>query len=297
MEIRVTMLGTAGSSPARGRSLPGVAISYEGSVLLFDCGEGTQMQMLKYGTNYSRIEAIFITHAHGDHIIGMAGLVRTIAMNKRAEPLCIFVPKGYESIIKTLIAFDRAMIGYRIDVKGIGAGFVYRGKGFSVRAFRLRHTIAALGYVFREDERRNFVVDKCEKLGIKGEMYGILEKNGRIRVGKKTVRLNDVTTIKEGKKVVYASDSRPVSTTVAAARNADLLIHESSYADSEMELARERGHCTAGEAAAIAKKADAKKLVLTHISARYSSPGTIENDARKIFRNSEVAEDGEVIIV
>ncbi len=297
MEIRVTMLGTAGSSPAMGRSLPAVAIAYEGSVVLFDCGEGVQMQMLKYGTNYSRISAIFITHAHGDHIIGLAGLVRTIAMNKRSEPLLVFVPKGYEDVARTLISFDRAMIGYRIEVRGVASGEVYKGRGFTVSAFRLDHTIPTYGYVFKEDERRNFIVDKCKKLGIKGELHGLLERKGSIRIGKRLVKLSEVTRVREGKKVVYASDSRPSSATVAAAKNADLLIHESSYADAQIDLAKERGHSTAGEAAGIAKRAKAKHLVLTHISARYSSPATIENDARKVFKHSEVAQDGEIIIV
>lgn len=297
MEIKVTMLGTSGSSPARGRNMPSVAITYDGHILLLDCGEGTQMQMLKYGVNSARVEAIFISHAHGDHIIGVAGLVRSMAMNGRQKPLDIFVPKGAEATVKTLLMFDKAIIDYKIDVKGVAPGMVYKGRNFSVKAFRIDHTVTTYGYVFKEDDRRRFIVDKCKKLGIKGEMFSTLEKKGKLMIGKKLVRLNDVTVPQNGKSVVYASDTRPVPATASAARGAELLIHESSYADSEAALAKERKHSTAGEAAKIAKKAGVKALVLTHISARYANTDAIQNDAKKVFRNSRAAVDGEVIIV
>jgi ribonuclease Z len=117
MEIKIVMLGTAGSSPTKVRSLPAVALVYDGEVILFDCGESAQIQMLKYGVNFSRLKAIFISHTHGDHVIGIAGLVRTLALNRRTEPLIIYVPKGYEDVVKSLISFDRAMFSYQVIIK------------------------------------------------------------------------------------------------------------------------------------------------------------------------------------
>ena len=161
MEIKITMLGTSGSSPTKSRSLPGVALTYNGNNILFDCGEGTQMQMIKYGINFSKIIAIFISHAHGDHVIGLAGLVRTMAMNRRSADLDIFVPRGYEKVIKTLILFDKALMTYRINVYGIRSGIVYKARDFTVSAFPVNHTISSCGYVFRENDRRRFIVEKA----------------------------------------------------------------------------------------------------------------------------------------
>ncbi|MDE1851639.1 MAG: ribonuclease Z [Candidatus Micrarchaeota archaeon] len=297
MDIKVVMLGTSGSLPTKSRGLPSAAVIYEGEVVLFDCGEGTQMQMLRYGVNPARIKSIFISHAHGDHIIGIAGLVRSMALNGRKNELMIFVPKGYESVIKSLLSFDSAMLGYPIAVKGIGAGEAYRTKWFSVSSFRLNHTIPTLGYVLKEHDRRKFLKDRCTRLGMKGIMYSELEKRGKITIGKKSVRIEDVTVPRAGKKVVYATDTRPVAATANAAEGAELLIHESSYADREKALAVERKHSTAVEVANLAKKAKVKALLLTHISARYSDAGQLEQEARKIFRNSRAATDGYIITV
>ena len=297
MEIRVTALGTSGSSPTKERSMPSVAITYNGEVLLLDCGEGAQMQMLRYGINFSRINAIFISHAHGDHVIGVAGLIRTLAMNRRNAPLDIYIPKGYERVIRSLIEFDKAFIGYKINIYGISAGRIFKGKGFTVEAFRLNHTIASTGFVFAEDDRRRFIEEKCKRLGIKGEMHSVIEKQGKIRIGKRVISIADVTTLQKGKKIVYASDTRPCKSTEKAAKGADLLIHESSYSENEKALAKERKHSTAMEAALIAKNAHARKLALTHISARYSDAKALENEARKIFKNTSVLKDGDIIII
>lgn len=297
MEIKVTMLGTSGSSPTKKRSMPGIALTYNGGVYLFDCGEASQMQMIKYGINFSRINAIFISHAHGDHIIGIAGLIRTMAMNRRSSDLDIFIPRGYEKTVKALISFDKALMTYKINVHGIGAGRVYRGKGFSVSAFGLNHTIPSCGYVFKEDDKHRFIEDKAKKLGIKGEMYSKLQKNGSMKINGKRITLQSVTRIQKGKAFVYAGDSRPSKATVAASKNADLLVHESSYSSSEKHLAEERKHSTSQEAAQVAKAAKVKRLVLTHISARHSSVDELEKEARKVFKNTKVAEDGDIIIL
>jgi len=292
MIIDITVLGTSGSTPTKSRRMPGVAITYDGAVYLFDCGEGTQMQMIKYRINASRLKGIFITHMHGDHIIGVVGLVRTLALNNREAPLQIYVPKGYEKMMREFITFDNVSIYYKIEIIGVKSGVVYKDDKITISAFRLNHAIPTFGYVFAENERRRFIKEKCAALGIRGAMFGELQRKGSIIVNGKKVYLESVTTAIPGKKIVYASDTRPSSSTVKAARNADLLIHEATYSEADSKKAIERKHSTATEAAQVAKRAAVKALLLVHVSARYRRPNQLQKEAEAIFPNTKVARDG-----
>ena len=290
--FRVVFLGTSGSTPTDLRGLPSVCIEYEGDIVLFDCGEGTQRQMMSNGISFSKVKAIFLSHIHGDHTIGLAGLARTLALNKRESRLDIFVPKGYERAIECLLDFDRTKMGYEIAIRQISGGTVYRGKGYEVKAFRLSHTVPAYGFAFVEERRMRFDRVKAERLGIRGSMYSTLEKNGRIMSNGKMVRITQVAHRQEGRKVVYATDTRPLQATASAARNANLLIHEATYGDALKELARKRMHSTASEAAMIAKRASVNNLILTHISARYRKDGELLGEAKRVFKKTEIAKDG-----
>lgn len=293
--LKITFLGTAGSTPTKFRNLPALALDYNGSVFLFDCGEGTQRQCMYYSVNISRIKAIFLSHIHGDHTIGLAGLLRTLALNKRTEPIYIYIPKGYEKHLLALIGFDMALIPYKLIIKPIKSGTIYKGDKFQVSAFRLAHTVPTYGFVFKEDDKTRFLKQKVKTLGIKGEMFRELLKNKQIKIGKRKIKLGEITFNESGKKVAYATDTRPSSSTVAAAKGADVLILESTYANSEKRLAKERHHSTAIESASIAKKAKAKRLVLVHLSARYRTADQILKEAKKVFANTDVAKDGFVI--
>ncbi len=293
--IEVVVLGSSGSSPAKERQMPCVALRREGEVFLFDCGEGTQMQMLRYGVNAYRIKAIFVSHAHGDHVIGIAGLVRTLALSNRKDPLEIFVPEGQERIVRSLVAFDKAMIGYEVRITGVGSGKIYVGRGFHVRAFRLNHTIPCSGYSFEEEERFRFDAKKAKRLGISGSMFSEIGKRGRLKIKGKVVSLKSVTSTVKGLKIVYAADSRPSKNTEKFAKDADLLIHESSYTEEYRKLALERKHSTAKEAATVALHARAKMLVLVHISTRFKTTEPLLIEASSVFKNTKVAHDGEII--
>ncbi|MGC8676281.1 MAG: ribonuclease Z [Candidatus Micrarchaeia archaeon] len=290
--IEIVALGTSGSTPTKDRHMPSFALIYDGDTLLFDCGEGTQMQMLKFGINPVKVKAIFLSHTHGDHVIGVAGLVRTMSMAGRQDPLLIFVPSGYESTVNNLLVFDKALLRFSIVIKGVKKGKVYEAKPYAVYAFRLNHTIPTYGYVFKENDKLHFVAEKAKKLGIKGSMFSELQIRKRLKVGRRTVRLDEVSWIEPGKKIVYATDTRPSKETVKAAMGADLLIHEAAYASGEKKLAKERKHSTAEEAASIAKQSKAKMLIMTHISARHRDAVVLEKEARKIFKNAHMAYDG-----
>lgn len=293
--IKLTMLGTSGSTPTKERGLPSMLVSYEGNSYLFDCGEGTQMQMMKFKTNISKVKCIFLTHLHGDHVIGIAGLIRTMALNNREGELVVFIPKGYESKLSNLLTFDRALIRYKVTIKGVGSGEVYKGKDFTVRAFKLNHTIATFGYSFAENDRFKFDKERCKSLGIRGKMFSELSDKGRVRVKGKTIMLKQAARRVAGKKIVYASDSRPCASTIAAARNCTVLVHEANYANEQQKLAQERKHSTAQEAAKVAKSAKAGMLILTHISARYRDAGALLKEAQGEFKNSVLGYDGYTI--
>lgn len=295
--MRVIFLGTAGSAPTKFRGLPSIAIDYNSEIFMFDCGEGTQRQMMQYSVNISKLKAIFLTHMHGDHTLGIAGLIRTLALNKRTDPLYIFMPKGGEKMIRDMIGFDKAVINYRIIIKAINPGEIYKGRGFTISAFKLLHTTSVYGFVFKENDKIKFIKQKIKNLGIKGKMFSSLLKNKSLKVGNRTIKLKDITFNKTGLKVVYATDTRPTGSTLKAAANANILIHESTYSDSERLLAKERFHSTALEAATLARKAKASRLILTHTSARYRDTNVLVNEARKVFKNTEIAKDGMIIIL
>jgi ribonuclease Z len=289
---KVTFLGTSASTPTKNRALPALVVEYNGKLLLFDCGEGTQRQMMRYGINISRVDAVFLSHIHGDHTIGLAGLIRTLALNRRESPLDIYVPAGYERAISALIKFDGVLLGYKINVNPIRSGVICKGDGFEVRAFKLRHTVSTYGFVFKEEDKLHFIKDKIKGTGLKGVMFSELLSKGRLRVGGVLIELKDVTVLQRGVKIAYATDTRPSRETVEAARDADLLVHEATYASAERRLALERQHSTARESAHLAKSARAKRLVLTHMSARYKSLNKLLKEAREIFPNTDIAKDG-----
>jgi ribonuclease Z len=295
--IRTTFLGTASAKPTKDRGFPGIAVTYEGNVYLFDCGEGTQRQMMKFGVNIFRISSIFITHIHGDHTLGLPGLVRTLGLNKRTEPLRIYVPKGYEKMLERLVFYDNPKFTYKVEIVPIGTGKVLEGKDFIVSAIKLNHNVTTYGYLFEEKDKIKFLTDKCKSLGIKGTMFRELLDKGKIVVNKRVIKIKEVTFINKGKKLGYATDTRPSVIAAKAFAGADLLIHESTYGSEKADAAKEYMHSTATECASLAKKAGVKRLVMTHISARYQESDSLVVEARKVFKNSSFASDGMEILL
>jgi len=290
--IRLVILGSSASVPSVERSLSSVALRHEGGVYLFDCGEGTQRQMMKYKTSYAKVKAIFVTHLHADHVLGIPGLVHTLRMIGRKEPLLVFGPRGTCEYIGGVM-LDHGLV----DARDVDENFCFKGDGFTVRAFPVEHGLDAYGYVFEEDEKRNFDKKKAEALGIKGRMFGELQKNGEMKVKEKKIMLEDVTVPKKGKKIVYTGDTLPCKGVELASKGADILIHDATFGEEMKEEAKLKLHSTATEAANTAKKAGVKKLILTHISNRYKEARALEEQARKIFKNSDVARDGMEILV
>lgn len=293
--LTVTFLGTAGSLPTPERSPSAVLINREGELILFDCGEGTQRQMMRAKTGMMRLDYIFITHHHADHILGIPGLLETMAFQGRKEPLTIVGPVRTAEVVDL---FDRLCYYSRkfpVRALELEAGDTVRMDGCEVEAIRTVHSVPSIGYCLREDPRPGrFNRERAMELGVPpGPLFGRLQRGDAVAGEGRVVRPEDVMgPSRPGRKVVYTGDSRPTPEIEEASRGADLLIHDGSLGDEMGAWAVETMHSTAGEAAELAERAGVRKLVLTHISSRYSDDvGPLLADARRHFPEVLVAED------
>jgi ribonuclease Z len=281
----ITFLGTSASAPTPERGLPSIALNYEGNLFLFDCGEGTQRQMMKYKIGYGSIDAIFISHNHLDHYLGVYGLIETLNLSSPSpKPIKLFANELMES--KSLL--KRKFV----DRIGIKKGKIYRGKNFTITAFPVTHTSDSFGFIFQEDDKIKFYEEKAKGMGIQGEMFSEIQKKGYVTINKKKIKLSEVSWKKPGRKVVYTGDTAICKEVLKAAKDADLLIHEATFDESRKEEATERLHSTAKDVAELAKTANVKVLILTHISPRYSDVSSLVNEAKPIFENILIAQDG-----
>lgn len=300
-QIKATFLGTSGSVPQKDKNFASLALSYRGETLLFDCPEGTQRQLMKSEHSLMRVNSVFISHMHADHFLGLFGWICTMTINQRKEKLTIFSPKGgKEKILKMLREVVKPC--FEIEFKEIKKGIILQTELFEVKAFPLKHDVPCYGFVFKEkDKVGEFNRKKAEQLGIPvGPLYAKLAAGEKIKVNGKTFTQKDVMDYskkREGRKIVVVADTRPVKETIEAAKKADLLVHESAFLETQKDKAVETLHSTALEAAQIAKKAQVKKLVLFHFSARNTEEKEIMDDAKKEFENVFVAKELETIII
>ncbi len=293
--MRVTFLGTSAACPTVRRNVSAIAVQREGDLMLFDCGEGTQRQMMRYGTGFS-LWAVFITHLHADHFVGVTGMLRTMALQGRNEPLLLTCPVSGRRVLEDAVhlGFDR--LSFPVEVRELRPGESVSRDGYEVCAYRVNHGMPALGYVLREDDRRGrFDVERARALGVpEGPAFGRLHRGEVVEVDGRRVRPEEVVgPSRRGRTVVYTGDTRPVRSTVKAAAGAELLIHESTFSGDASERARATFHSTAAGAARVARDAGVARLALTHISARYSEqPARLAREARRLFPATVVASDG-----
>jgi len=294
----VLFLGTSSATPTKNRSLPSVAIRREGQVILMDCGEGAQGRFVKFGLGLNREMLILITHLHGDHVNGLVGLLQTMGMSQRIRTLTIVAPQellGWlEMTMKVLhigLTFDVAFVPVR-------SGVVHRGKDFRVRAARASHSIEAWSFRFEELPRPGvFDRAKADSLGIpEGKKWSSLQRGRTVVVGGVSFHPSQVLgPARPGRSIGYSGDTRPTRRLARFFSGAELLIFESTFASKDADKAVERKHSTASEAAQLAKDAGAKRLVLTHFSARYRRADALLREAQKIFPETLAASDGLVV--
>ncbi|MBI4361985.1 MAG: ribonuclease Z [Euryarchaeota archaeon] len=294
--LKVTFLGTSGATPSPNRNPSAVLVSREGELLLFDCGEGTQQQMMRAKTGMRALTTLFITHFHGDHFLGIPGLVQTLSFHGRTEPLEIIGPRGIEKLVETLVTLGGFRGTFPVTGREMQPEEALRRDGYLVRAFKTEHSTRSLGVALEENPRPGrFNKPRALELGVpEGPLFGRLQRGQPVTLpGGPTVKPEEVVgPPRPGRKVVYTGDTRPCESVVEASRGADLLIHDGTLASDEAEWAREAKHSTASEAAEVAKRAGVRQLILTHLSTRYTEdPTPLLREAKAVFENSCIAEE------
>jgi ribonuclease Z len=271
-----------------------VAVKTHGEILLFDCGEGTQRQLMRSSLSFMGITKVFITHFHGDHYLGLAGLLQTMALNGRTKDLEIFGPKGTEQLVTIIERISYYSRTFDLVLHEMKENQRERFEGFSITAIRLDHSIPAIGYLFEEDDRPGkFDVNAAKVLGIPpGPLYNKLQGGDDIVWNDKVIEPGMVMgPSRPGRKICIAMDTKPILGLPERIRGFDVLIHEAT-ADKTLEgKANKFGHSTAAQAATIAKEADVKRLFLIHISPRYRDPKPLINEAKAIFEESYLPSD------
>jgi ribonuclease Z len=293
--IRVTFLGTAASRPTVGRNVSSIVIQRLGELLMFDCGEGTQRQMMRYGTGFG-VHDIFFTHMHADHLLGLPGLLRTMGLQGREEPMRLYCGKGDGRVLDQAVHLGLERITFETAIHELVPGDTVPHDGYDIVAFRTRHGRHSLGYALVEHGRLGrFDPLRARELGVpEGPLFGRLHRGETVEVDGRTITPDLVVgPPRPGRRLVYTGDTRPVKATIEHAAGADLLIHEATFAHDEADRARETGHSTAREAARVAREAGARRLILTHLSPRYGlDPDVLVREARAVFPDTEVARDG-----
>jgi ribonuclease Z len=287
--MKLIFLGTSASKPTSERNPSSMALQYNnGEFMLFDCGEGTQRQMIKK-VSPMKITKIFITHLHADHIIGVVGLIQSMKLNGRTQLLEIFVPKDTLEHMKTLFSIPYFSADFDIHVIEVFDEKI-DFDGYWIRPFPVSHGVPAVGYVFgANDSRGKFNKKLCEELGIKGEMFSSLEKNGEIEINGRKISVDEVTgKLRKGKKIVYTGDTEKIDVFPEEAYNCDALIHDSTFISTEDK--KETYHSTVKEACETGKLLSAKKIILPHISQRYETK-EVKTESEKYCENAIVAED------
>ncbi len=292
-------LGTGSGLPSKQRNVSSLAIRFlneKSAQWLFDCGEATQHQLLKSPISLAKIEKIFITHLHGDHIFGLPGLLCSRSAQGATTPLTIFGPDGIQTYVETSLAISKSFLSYKIEYVTVEEGLIYNDSSLSVSAKLLDHVIPSYAYKIEEaDKPGKLNVDKLRREGVEpGPIYKRL-KDGEV------VTLPDGRTLDgkdyvgppiKGRVVVIAGDTRPLDSLISFANEADLLIHEGTFRSDKKEDANEFGHSTIRDAATLAKRANVKKLIITHVSSRYANEEKeLLDEARAIFTNCEIAYD------
>lgn len=292
--MRLIFLGTSAAQPTSERALTCICLEKDGEVLMFDAGEGAQISYLKCGLGWNKKMKIFVTHLHGDHCIGILGLLQTMTLQNRIEPVEIYGPEGIEEFIASNIKILNFGLSFPVIISTVSEGLVLEDKTYFIHACEAEHFIPAFSYLFQEkDKPGKFYPEKAKALDIpEGELWHNLQMDHEIKVGNKTVRPSDVMGEKRsGKKIGISGDTRPTKKLEDFFKNCNYLSFDSTFSNELKEKAIKTCHSTAKEAAMLAKNANVENLILTHFSARYKNEGELLVEAKTIHDSVIAAKD------
>ena len=292
--MRLVFLGTGGSWPSPERNVSAIALKRGSEVILFDCGEGTQRQLMKSTVSFMQISKIFITHFHGDHFLGLPGLVQSMSLNDRKTKLEIYGPEGTTQLVQTIMDLGYYTPSYPVLIHDLEAGDIIEFDEYKVSVAEADHNVPTLMYSLEENPRPGkFNKPKALELGIpEGKFFSQLQQGKTIEHDGKTFTPDMVLgPPRPGRKIVYTGDTKPCQAIVDLAKDCNVLIHDSTTALDLEEKSNSYCHSSSAQAAQAAKDAGAVKLFLTHISPRYDEVEQLLADAKAVFENSEVAED------
>src|SRR5918998_431359 len=294
MDVSLFFAGTAGSVPTARRGLPALLLRAGGERVLFDCGEGTQQQLLR-SVGLPDLDAVFVTHFHLDHWLGLPGMLKTFDLRARERPLAVYGPPGLRALLDAMRPIVIGRTGYPLEVVELDPHEEVRFDGYAIAAFPVDHRVTAYGYAFVEDDRPGrFDAAAARALGVaEGPDFGRLQRGETVG----GVRPEQVVgPTRPGRRIVISGDTRPCQTTEVYAHGADVLVHEATFLEDERDRARETGHSTAAQAAEIARDAAVRLLALTHLSTRYF-PRDVRDEARATFVETVVPRDFDAIEV
>jgi ribonuclease Z len=299
--LSLTFLGTGAACPTVDRNVSSLALHREGEMLLFDCGEGTQRQMMRYGVGFS-FKDVFFTHYHADHFLGIIGLCRTMGLMDRKEGVTLYGPKGAQRILSGALAIGIERTKFPVDIIEVKPGDRLGRGEYEIAVFETEHRADTVGFALVEHDRLGrFDPDRARELGVpEGPLWGQIHKGKAVTLpdGRSVSPADLVGPARPGRTVVLSGDTRPHPAVLSAAKGADLLVHEATFGEDEKTRALETGHSTAREAAIMARDAGVHQLVLTHVSARYSREAPeLLAEAQEIFPGTVIARDGMVIEV
>jgi len=300
VQLRLIFLGTSSSIPTPERNLTSLALKRGNEILVFDVGEGTQRQMIKAGIRLGRITKIFITHFHGDHILGLFGLLQTMSLLNRDAPLDIYGPRGIIGFLKHNMRYLRFGLTFTINAYEVKNGVIIREKNYLIKACQSEHNIKSYAYLFEEFDRQGvFYPERASKLGVpKGKLWSKLQRGESIVIGDKIVSPDLVLGPKRpGRRIGISGDTRPNVILSKFFSNVDVVVFDSTYGEEHSDKAKENMHSTCVEAAQLAKDVGVKLLILTHFSARYNDVSRLVSQALMIHPNVIAASDLDIIQV